>query len=147
MKPPESDGSPAKVLAAAFRTWTTVDADPEPAVARLEIRYPPDWAFASTNSLTARQQKRLLAFLRDDLAENRPGYSTPNEPPESSTECSPNSWQPDRPASQPRISPRPPHASAGLAPGSPSTSPNWSMPASSPKPADPTPSESHSPAP
>lgn len=77
MKPSESDGSRAKVLAAAFRTWTTVDNDPEPAVARLEIRYPPDWAFASTNSVTARQQKRLLDFLRDDLAENRPGYSTP----------------------------------------------------------------------
>lgn len=77
MKPSESDSSRAKVLAAAFRTWTTVDNDPEPAVARLEIRYPPDWAFASTTSLTARQQKRLLDFLRDDLAENRPGYSTP----------------------------------------------------------------------
>lgn len=77
MKPPESDGSRAKVLAAAFRTWTTIDIDPEPPVARIEIRYPPAWAFAATNSLTARQQQRLLDFLRDDLAENRPGYSTP----------------------------------------------------------------------
>ena len=73
----ETDGSHAKVLAAAFRTWTTVDSDPQPPVARIEIRYPPAWAFASTNSLTARQQTRLLAFLRDDLAENRPGHSTP----------------------------------------------------------------------
>lgn len=77
MKQPETDGSHAKVLAAAFRTWTTVDNDPEPPVARIEIRYPPAWAFASTNSLTARQQTRLLAFLRDDLAENRPSHSTP----------------------------------------------------------------------
>jgi hypothetical protein len=77
MKPPESDGSRAKVLAAAFRTWTTVDATPEPAVARIEIRYPPAWAFASTTAITARQQRRLLDFLRDDLAENRPGNSTP----------------------------------------------------------------------
>lgn len=77
MNATESDGSRAKVLAAALRTWTTVDSDPEPPIARLEIRYPPAWAFASTNSITARQQQRLLAFLRDDLAENRPGYSTP----------------------------------------------------------------------
>ncbi|MER5816814.1 hypothetical protein [Streptomyces californicus] len=77
MKSPETDGGRAKVLAAALRTWTTVDNDPEPPVARLEIRYPPHWAFTSTNPITARQQKRLLAFLRDDLAENRPGYSTP----------------------------------------------------------------------
>ena len=77
MKQHESDGRHAKVLAAALRTWTTVDSDPQPAVARLEIRYPPAWAFASTASLTARQQGRLLAFLRDDLAENRPGHSTP----------------------------------------------------------------------
>jgi hypothetical protein len=77
MKPSETDGSRAKVLAAAFRTWTTVDNDPEPAAARIEIRYPPDWAFASTTSITARQQKRLLDFLRADLAENRPGYCTP----------------------------------------------------------------------
>ncbi|MGW0780352.1 hypothetical protein [Streptomyces sp. NPDC002913] len=77
MKPPETDGSHAKILAAALRTWTTVDNDPQAPVARLEIRYPPAWAFASTTSLTARQQGRLLAFLRDDLAENRPGFSTP----------------------------------------------------------------------
>ncbi|MEU8623289.1 hypothetical protein [Streptomyces sp. NPDC048669] len=77
MKPPESDGSRARVLAAALRTWTTIDADLEPPVARIEIRYPPAWAFAATNSLTARQQQRLLDFLRDDLAENRPGHSTP----------------------------------------------------------------------
>ncbi|MBQ1118452.1 hypothetical protein [Streptomyces sp. C3-3] len=77
MKSPETDGSRAKVLAAALRTWTTVDNDPEPTVARLEIRYPPHWAFASTNPITARQQGRLLAFLRDDLAENRPSHSTP----------------------------------------------------------------------
>jgi hypothetical protein len=77
MKRTETDGSHARVLAAAFRTWTTVDNDPEPPVARIEIRYPPAWAFASTNSLTARQQSRLLAFLRDDLAENRPSHSTP----------------------------------------------------------------------
>ncbi|MEU1088933.1 hypothetical protein ABZ401_19220 [Streptomyces sp. NPDC005892] len=77
MKPPETDGSRARVLAAAFRTWTTVDNDPEPPVVRIEIRYPPHWAFASTNNLTARQQGRLLAFLRDDLAENRPDHSTP----------------------------------------------------------------------
>ncbi|MEV4970584.1 hypothetical protein [Streptomyces scopuliridis] len=77
MKASELDGSRAKVLAAAFRTWTTVLDDPEPAVARLEIRYPPAWAFATTVSITARQQKRLLGFLRDDLAENRPGNSTP----------------------------------------------------------------------
>lgn len=77
MKRQETDGSRAKVLAAAFRTWTTVDNDPEPPVARIEIRYPPSWAFASTNSLTARQQQRLLDFLRDDLAENRPSHSTP----------------------------------------------------------------------
>lgn len=77
MKPPETGASAAKVLAAALRAWTTIDNDPEPPVARIEIRYPPAWAFASTNSLTARQQQRLLNFLRDDLAENRPGYSTP----------------------------------------------------------------------
>ncbi|MGW3594991.1 hypothetical protein [Streptomyces sp. NPDC005167] len=77
MKQPETDGVHAKILAAAIRTWTTVDNDPEPPVVRIEIRYPPAWAFASTNNLTARQQKRLLAFLRDDLAENRPGFSTP----------------------------------------------------------------------
>ncbi|WP_435597079.1 hypothetical protein [Streptomyces anulatus] len=77
MKPPETDGSRAKVLAAALRTWTTVDNDPESPVARLEIRYPPHWAFTSTNNITARQQGRLLAFLRDDLAENRPSHSTP----------------------------------------------------------------------
>ncbi|WP_143666735.1 MULTISPECIES: hypothetical protein [unclassified Streptomyces] len=77
MKSPEMDGSRAKVLAAALRTWTIVDSDPEPTVARLEIRYPPHWAFASTNPITARQQGRLLAFLRDDLAENRPSHSTP----------------------------------------------------------------------
>ncbi|MEV7654633.1 hypothetical protein AB0O39_10725 [Streptomyces anulatus] len=77
MKSPETDGSRAKVLAAALRTWTTVDNDTEPPVARLEIRYPPHWAFTSTNNITARQQGRLLAFLRDDLAENRPGHSTP----------------------------------------------------------------------
>ncbi|MGQ4733447.1 hypothetical protein ACUN3E_38035 [Streptomyces sp. Ju416(a)] len=77
MKSPETDGGRAKVLAAALRTWTTVDNDPQPPVARLEIRYPPHWAFASTNNITARQQTRLLAFLRDDLAENRPSHSTP----------------------------------------------------------------------
>ncbi|MYX14415.1 hypothetical protein GTY67_13515 [Streptomyces sp. SID8374] len=77
MKSPEADGGRAKVLAAALRTWTTVDNDPQPPVARLEIRYPPNWAFASTNPITARQQGRLLAFLRDDLAENRPTHSTP----------------------------------------------------------------------
>ncbi|MFJ3141696.1 hypothetical protein ACIPJM_04495 [Streptomyces halstedii] len=77
MKSPETDGSRARVLAAALRTWTTVDSDPEPPVARIEIRYPPHWAFASTNPITARQQTRLLAFLRDDLAENRPSHSTP----------------------------------------------------------------------
>ncbi|MGW1015600.1 hypothetical protein [Streptomyces niveus] len=79
MKPNETDGSRAKVLAAAFRTWTTVDSDPEPPVARIEIRYPPNWAFAATVSLTARQQQRMLTFLRDDLAENRPGYHTPED--------------------------------------------------------------------
>ncbi|MFD5875687.1 hypothetical protein [Streptomyces sp. NPDC060322] len=77
MKSPETDGSRAKVLAAALRTWTSVDNDPRPPVARLEIRYPPHWAFASTNPITARQQQRLLDFLRDDLAENKPGFSTP----------------------------------------------------------------------
>ncbi|MFJ2568933.1 hypothetical protein ACIOYT_00735 [Streptomyces halstedii] len=77
MKSPKADGSRARVLAAALRTWTTVDSDPEPPIARIEIRYPPHWAFASTNPITARQQTRLLAFLRDDLAENRPGHSTP----------------------------------------------------------------------
>lgn len=76
MKHAETDGSHAEILAAAFRTWTTVDNDPEPPVARIEIRYPPAWSFASTNSLTARQQKRLLDFLREDLAENRPSHST-----------------------------------------------------------------------
>ncbi|MGW2594786.1 hypothetical protein ACWCXC_31595 [Streptomyces sp. NPDC001515] len=77
MKPPETGASAAKVLAAALRTWTTIDNDPEPPVARLEIRYPPAWAFASTSNITAQQQSRLLDFLRDDLAENRPGHSTP----------------------------------------------------------------------
>ncbi|MFF8829312.1 hypothetical protein [Streptomyces sp. NPDC015131] len=77
MKRAETDGVHAKILAAALRTWTTADNDPEPPVARIEIRYPPAWAFASTSNLTARQQSRLLTFLRDDLAENRPAYSTP----------------------------------------------------------------------
>ncbi|MGW5291506.1 hypothetical protein [Streptomyces bacillaris] len=77
MKPPKPDEGRAKVLAAALRTWTTVDNDPQPPVARLEIRYPPHWAFTHTNPITARQQARLLAFLRDDLAENRPTHSTP----------------------------------------------------------------------
>jgi hypothetical protein len=73
LKPPETDGSRAKVLAAAFRTWTTVDNDPEPPVVRIEIRYPPHWAFASTNNLTVRPghstPERAAAVIHGLLAE------------------------------------------------------------------------------
>lgn len=71
------DGTKARVLAAALRNWATVDIDPTPTVARLQVRQPPDWGYATTVDISDRQYKRVLAFLRDDLIENRPGYSTP----------------------------------------------------------------------
>ncbi|GGX40497.1 hypothetical protein [Streptomyces noursei] len=77
MKPASEDGTKARVLAAALRNWATVDADMDPTVARLEVRQPPTWAYAATVNISDRQYKRVLAFLRDDLIENRPGYSTP----------------------------------------------------------------------
>lgn len=77
MNPSEEGGTKARVLAAALRNWATVDADPAPTVARLEIRQPPTWGYLGTTNLTDRQYKRVLAFLRDDLIENRPGYSSP----------------------------------------------------------------------
>lgn len=77
MKPASEDGTKARVLASALRNWATVDADQAPTVARLEIRQPPTWAYATTVNISDRQYKRVLAFLRDDLIENRPGYSTP----------------------------------------------------------------------
>ncbi|MFH9225922.1 hypothetical protein [Streptomyces lydicus] len=77
MKLPSEDGAKARVLAAALRNWATVDADLAPTVARLEVRQPPTWGYAATVDISDRQYKRVLAFLRDDLIENRPGYSTP----------------------------------------------------------------------
>ncbi|MEW1754716.1 hypothetical protein [Streptomyces angustmyceticus] len=77
MKPASENGTKARVLAAALRNWATVDADPAPTVARLEVRQPPAWGYAATVDISDRQYKRVLAFLRDDLIENRPGYSTP----------------------------------------------------------------------
>ncbi|MFI8942735.1 hypothetical protein [Streptomyces syringium] len=71
------DGTQAKVLAAALRNWATIDADPSPTVARLVIRQPPEWAYTATVNITGRQYKRVLAFLRDDLADEHPGRSTP----------------------------------------------------------------------
>jgi hypothetical protein len=73
----QDDGTKARVLAAALRNWATVDADLTPAVARLQIRQPPAWGYATTVDISDRQYKRVLAFLRDDLIENRPGYSSP----------------------------------------------------------------------
>lgn len=77
MKPASEDGTKARVLAAALRNWATVDADLGPTVARLEVRQPPSWGYAATVNISDRQYKRVLNFLRDDLIENRPGYSTP----------------------------------------------------------------------
>lgn len=71
-------GARARVFAAALRTWSTIDADDSPTAVRLDVRQPPDWKYAATVNLTVRQHGRLLAFLRDDLAENRPGYSSPS---------------------------------------------------------------------
>ncbi|MFV8127524.1 hypothetical protein [Streptomyces syringium] len=73
----KEDGTRARVLAAALRNWATIDADPSPAVARLVIRQPPEWEYTATVSITGRQYKRVLAFLRDDLADEHPGHSTP----------------------------------------------------------------------
>jgi hypothetical protein len=77
MNPASEDGTKARVLAAALRNWATVDADHQPTVARLEIRQPPSWGYAATVNISDRQYKRVLGFLRDDLIENRPGYSSP----------------------------------------------------------------------
>ena len=71
------NGVQARVFGAALRTWATVDADDAPTAVRLEVRQPPEWGYVATVNITARQHGRLLAFLRDDLAENRPGYSSP----------------------------------------------------------------------
>lgn len=71
-------GAQARVFAAALRTWATIDADDSPTAVRVEVRQPPDWKYAATVNLTSRQHHRLLAFMRDDLAENRPGYSSPS---------------------------------------------------------------------
>lgn len=73
----QDDGTKARVLAAALRNWATIDADLTPTVARLQVRQPPAWGYAATVDISDRQYKRVLAFLRDDLIENRPGYSTP----------------------------------------------------------------------
>lgn len=74
---PQEDGTKARVLAAAWRNWAATDADHTPTVARIAIRQPPQWGHAATIGISDRQYKRVLAFLRDDLIENRPGYSTP----------------------------------------------------------------------
>jgi hypothetical protein len=73
----QDDGAKARVLAAALRNWATVDADHTPTVARLHVRKPPEWGYCTTVDISDRQYKRVLAFLRDDLIENRPGYSSP----------------------------------------------------------------------
>ncbi|MBB4893542.1 hypothetical protein FHS39_002573 [Streptomyces olivoverticillatus] len=73
----KEDGTRARVFAAALRNWATIDADPAPTAVRLDIRQPPDWAYAATINITARQHQRVLAFLHDDVAENKPGHSTP----------------------------------------------------------------------
>lgn len=73
----QDDGTKARVLAAALNNWARIDADLTPTVARLQIRQPPSWGYASTVDISDRQYKRVLAFLRDDLIENRPGYSSP----------------------------------------------------------------------
>ena len=74
---PQEDGTKARVLAAARRNWATTDADHTPTVARITIRQPPHGGHAATIGISDRQYKRVLGFLRDDLIENRPGYSTP----------------------------------------------------------------------
>lgn len=73
----QQEGTTARVFAAALRNWATIDADPGPTAVRIEIRQPPAWGYLGTTNLTNGQFKRLLTFFRDDLAENRPGYSTP----------------------------------------------------------------------
>lgn len=73
----QDDGVKARVLAAALNNWARVDADHTPVVARLQVRQAPEWGYATTVDISDRQYKRVLAFLRDDLIENRPGYSTP----------------------------------------------------------------------
>lgn len=73
----QDDGMKARILAAALRNWATVDSDLTPTVARLQVRQPPAWGYAATVDISDRQYKRVLAFLRDDLIENRPGYSSP----------------------------------------------------------------------
>jgi hypothetical protein len=68
----------ARVLGAALRTWATLDGhDGTPVVARLQVRQPPAWEYIGTVDITARQCARVLDFLRGDLAEYRPGHSSP----------------------------------------------------------------------
>ncbi|MGW0015395.1 hypothetical protein ACWDVX_37315 [Streptomyces tendae] len=71
------EGTEARVLAAALRTWADIDHDPTPACVRLQIRQPPNWQLASTTNLTHQQHTRFLAFLRDDLANHHPAHSSP----------------------------------------------------------------------
>ncbi|MDI3408317.1 hypothetical protein [Streptomyces cavernicola] len=77
MKEAEEGGAKARVLAAALRNWAAIDASPGPTVARIVTREPPNWGYASTTEITNSQFQRLLQFFHDDLAEHRPGHSTP----------------------------------------------------------------------
>lgn len=67
----------ARVFAAALTNWIALNPDDSPPATRLDIRQPPNWTHTATLTLTERQQQRILTVLRNDLAENRPGYTTP----------------------------------------------------------------------
>lgn len=75
---PTTDGKQARVLAAAIRNWATIDHDPSPTTARIQIRQPPEWQYAGTINITEQQVNRLLSLLRHDLAEQNPGLSSPD---------------------------------------------------------------------
>lgn len=71
------DGTQARVLATALRHWSSIDADTSPIAARIQIRQPPTWEFAGTVNVSGRQLQRILGLLRDDIAEQNPGLSSP----------------------------------------------------------------------
>jgi hypothetical protein len=73
----KEDGARARVLAAALRTWAQVDPDPTPVAARFDVRQPPAWGHVATIDLGQQQHRKLIAFMRDDLATRTPGYGTP----------------------------------------------------------------------
>ncbi|MFI0914329.1 hypothetical protein [Streptomyces abikoensis] len=74
---PKEEGVQARIFATALRTWAGIDVEEAPTAVRLEIREPPAWEYAGVINLTNCQQERILKLLRGELAENRPGYSSP----------------------------------------------------------------------